>query len=152
MRFFKLCDYKPLGGEFGLKTDRWEKLIKIVTRSYAPFLIYSAVFITLIVFLMSVIKIDSYRVYECTTDDRYENFILNEYVFLEDADYLYIYVNKSDEFIRLNTEDVRLENGTTLIFLDDGIKTFVKKNGCTKYYVEVPVTSSIMKSIFDDIK
>lgn len=110
-----------------MKPDKCEKLIRIVTRSYAPFLIYSAVFMALIVFLMSVIQIDSYSVYECATDE-------------------------SDEIVKVNREDVRLKNGTTLIFLEDEVKAFVKKNGSARYYVEVPLKSSIMQSMLAGVK
>ena len=134
-----------------MKTGKWDKLIQLVTGSYAPFLIYSAVFIALIIFLMSTIKVDSYKVYECTADDSCETVVFSEDISLEDADYLYIYVNKSDEIVKVDKEDVHLENGTALSFLDDEAKAFVKRNGITKYYVEVPVKSSIWKSMFASI-
>lgn len=131
-----------------MKTNMWEKIIKMVTRSYAPFLIYSTLFVTFIVFLLIVIKIDSYKIYECTTNDGGESFILSENVSIEEAEYLCVYVNKSEEIIKINIDDILITNDTTLIFLGDDVKTFLNKGGYTRCYIEVPVKSSIMRSIF----
>lgn len=126
----------------------WEKAIKVVTRSYVPFLVYSALFITLIVFLLFEIKIDSYKIYECTTNDCGVSFTLSEDVSFEEAEYLYVYANKSEEIIKINIEDVVIENDTTLIFLGEDVKTFVNKGRYNRCYIEIPAKSSIIKSIF----
>lgn len=130
-----------------MKTNTWEKIIKVVTRSYVPFLIYSTLFIALIVFLLFAIKIDSYMIYECTTNDGGVSFILSENISFEEAEYLYVYVDKSEEIIKINIEDVLIENDTTLIFHGDDVETFVNNGGYIRCYIEVPVKRSIMKGI-----
>lgn len=131
-----------------MKTNTWKKIIRAVTRSYIPFLIYSASFLALIVFLLIVITIDSYKIYECTTNDGGASYILSESISLEEAEYLYVYVDKSEEILKINVEDVLIENDTTLFFLGEDVRTFVNEGGCNRYYIEVPVKTSIMKSIF----
>lgn len=131
-----------------MEVNKWDKLIKMVTHSYVPFLTYSVLFISLIVLLMSVIEIDSYKVYECTASEDWEHLIVEEAVPLTDADYMYIYVNKSDELIKRNIESVRRQEGATLIFPEEEIKSFLEKNSDKQYYVELPAKNNIIKSLF----
>ena len=134
-----------------MKINKWNKFIHIITHSYVPFLTYSALFMALIIFLMCAIEIDSYKVYKCTAGTDEECLLVKDFMPLTDADALYMYADKSSEILKLNIESTSRQDGITLIFPKEEIRSFMERNRADQYYLELPVKCSILKSLFSGL-